>query len=134
MFLFTIVMIILALCLWRYVRDILLAKIQLLVGLLGMAVAGPMLITGNKKMINTGKDILAIVLLSFIEITIHSVMFDVIIYATSVIIGPTWEQLFVTIALLLLLFKFNKKLNEKIHELCHRIENSVMSSGSPIKT
>lgn len=134
MFLFTIVMIILALCLWRYVRDILLAKIQLLVGLLGMAVAGPMLITGNKKMINTGKDILAIVLLSFIEITIHSVMFDVIIYATSVIIGPTWEQLFVTIALLLLLFKFNKKLNEKIHELCHRIENSVMSSGSPVKT
>lgn len=134
MFLFTVVMILLALCLWRYVRDILLAKIQLFVGLLGLAVAGPLLFTGKKKLINTAKDILGITLLSFIEITIHSVMFDVIIYAVSVMIGPEFSNLFVTIALLLLLFKFNKKLNEKIHELTQRIEGQLMSSGSPVKT
>lgn len=129
MFLFFGIMVMLALCLWRYVKDILVAKLKMLLALLGMAVAGPLMITGKPKLVQTGKDILGIILISFIEITIHSIMFDAILFAVGIVIAPDLLRLVVTFFLILLLWHFNKKLNEQIHKATESIERSVISSN-----
>ena len=129
MFLFFGIMVLLALCLWRYVKDILVAKLKMLLALLGMAVAGPLMITGKPKLVQTGKDILGIMIISFIEITIHSIMFDAILFAVGIVISPDLLRLVVTFFLILLLWHFNKKLNEQIHKATESIERSVISSN-----
>jgi len=129
MFLFFGIMVVLALCLWRYVKDILVAKLKMLLALLGMAIAGPLMITGKPKLVQTGKDILGIIIISFIEITIHSIMFDAILFAVGIVISPDLLRLIVTFFLILLLWHFNKKLNEQIHKATESIERSVISSN-----
>jgi hypothetical protein len=109
------------------------AKIKMFIALLGMAIAGPLMFTGKKKLVNTGRDLMAVILVSFIEITVHSLMFDAIIYGTSIIISPSLFRLIITFFLLLLLWKFNAALNERIKSFTTGIENSVMSSGSIVK-
>jgi len=133
MVIFTAIMIVLFLCLWRYTKDILMAKIKMFIALLGMAIAGPLMFTGKKRLVNTGRDLMAVILVSFIEITVHSLMFDAIIYGTSIIISPSLFRLIITFFLLLLLWKFNAALNERIKSFTTGIENSVMSSGSIVK-
>ena len=129
MFLFFIIMIVLALCLWRYAKDILIAKLKMILALLGMAIAGPLMITGKDKLVQTGKDLLGVIIISFIEITIHSIMFDAIIFAVAIIIKPDIMRLIITIFLLLLLWHFNKALNEQIKKATANIERSVISSN-----
>ncbi len=132
MFLLSAIVILLCLCLWRYAKDILLAKIQMMVALLGLAIAGPLMITGKKKLIDTGKDLIAVIFISFIEITIHSLVFDGVLFLVSTILGPDFFRLVVALILSLLLFKFNKLVNEKIHEFTKNAEASMMSSNSMV--
>ena len=127
MMLFTAILIVMCLCLWRYAKDVLLAKIQMIIALLGLVVAGPLMITGKEKLVNTGRDLIALIMVGFVEITVYSLIFDAIIFAVSIIIGPEFEKLFVVLILLLLLWKFNKAINEKVHEATQRMESSFMS-------
>lgn len=126
------VIIIMCLCLWRYAKDVLFAKIQMMVALLGLAVAGPLMITGKKKLVATAKDLVALIFISFIEITVYSLMFDAILYLVSALLGPNFIEMVVPLILLILLLKFNKKLNEKIHEFTSQMESSMLSSNGMV--
>ena len=132
MLLFTVILVMLALCLWRYALAVMVAKLQMMLSLVGMTIAGPLMVTGKEKLVNTGKDILSLILVSFVEISIYSVFFDLILYLTSIIVGPSLLRLIVTFILLILLWKFNLVLVDKIKELMKRMEHRMMSNGSVI--
>ena len=55
---FAVALVIMALVLIKYALNVVIAKIELFVSLLGMAVAGPLILTANKKLVETGKMIL----------------------------------------------------------------------------
>lgn len=90
------------------------------------------MITGKEKLVNTGRDLVALIMVSFVEITVHSLIFDAIMFAVSIIIGPEFEKLFVVLILLLLLWKFNKAINEKVHEATQSMESAFMSRGGMV--
>ncbi len=130
--LFSAILVMLILCTWAYAKDALVAKIKMILSLVGMAIAGPLMFTGKQKLVNTGKDVLAIILISFIEVTVYSLMFDLIIFAAAIIIGVDYIRLIVTFLLLLLLLKFSKRLNEEIHKFTSKVERRVMSNNSVV--
>ena len=124
-----VVIILLCLCLWRYAKDVLFAKVQMMVALLGLAIAGPLMITGKQKLVATAKDLVALIFISFIEITIHSLMFDAILYLISILLGPDFFSMVIPLILMILLFKFNKVLNEKIHAFTSNMESNMLSNN-----
>ena len=130
--LFSAILVVLILCIWAYAKDALVAKIKMILALVGMAIAGPLMFTGKQKLVNTGKDVLAIILISFVEVTVYSLMFDLIIFGAAIIIGVDYIRLIVTFLLLLFLLKFSKRLNEEIHKFTSKVERRVMSNNSVV--
>lgn len=125
MFLFAAVMILLGLVLLKYAINVLIAKLEIFISLLGLTLAGPLIISNKKKMVETGKAIIGMLLVSFIEVTVWSIFFDLIIYTTSVIIGATAGRLLITIAFLLLFLKFNPYIAQKIKSFMDKSTNAM---------
>ena len=114
---FTIVMILLALVLIKYAINVLIAKIELFVALVGLVVAGPLILSNKDKLVKTGKSILGMLLIAFLEITAWSIFFDMILYTVAVMMAATMGRMLVTIAFLLLFLKLNPIIAQKIKEL-----------------
>lgn len=114
---FTIVMILLALVLVKYAINVLISKIELFVALLGLVVAGPLIISNKDKLVKTGKSILGMLLIAFLEITVWSIFFDMILYTVAVMMAATIGRMLVTIAFLLLFLKLNPVISQKIKEM-----------------
>lgn len=125
---FTIVMVLLAIVLVKYAINVLIAKIELFVALIGLAVAGPLMISNKKKLVDTGKFIVGMLLIAFIEITVWSIFFDLILYTVAVMLKASMGRMLVTIAFLLLFLKFNPVIAQKIKEM---LDNSTRAI-SPI--
>lgn len=122
---FAVALVIMGLVLLKYALNVVIAKLELFVSLLGMIIAGPLILTANKKLVETGKMILGMLLVSFIEITVYSVIFDIIIYVTSAMFAPKIPNLLAVIAMLLLLWKFNPIIAEKIKRLLEQAERKI---------
>lgn len=127
----TAVMILLGIVLIKYAINILIAKLEVFVALLGLTIAGPLIITNNKKLVDTGKFILGMLLVSIIEITIWGVFFDLILYTVAVILDATIPRILVTIAFLLLFWKFNPLISEKIKQV---LDNSTRAISPAFQT
>ena len=121
----TVILILLAMCLWKYGLFVLIAKLEMFFALLGLAIAGPLMITNNDKLVKTGKQILQLFTCSFLEITVYSVLFDLVIYFTSAIIAPNRNSLFIAIFLLILLLKLSPILQAKVKALIESTERSM---------
>ena len=114
---FTVVMVLLALVLVKYAINVLIAKLELFVALLGLVVAGPLILTNKDKLVKTGKSILGMLLIAFLEITVWSIFFDMILYTVAVMMAATIGRMLVTIAFLLLFLKLNPVISQKIKEM-----------------
>lgn len=123
--LFAIVLIMLAVVLFKYALNVVIAKIQLFIALLGMILAGPLILTSNKKLVQTGKGILGMLLVSFMEITVYSIIFDIILYTVCAMFQPTLLALLATLGLLLLLLYFNPVIAQKIKQIMERTERNI---------
>ena len=122
---YTIVLVILGLVLIKYAINVLIAKLELFVALLGLTIAGPLMISNNKKLVQTGKFILGMLLISFLEITVWSIFFDLIIYTVGIMLQATLPSMLVTIAFLLLFLHFNPYIAQKVKELLDTTTRSV---------
>lgn len=123
--LFAIVLVMMAVVLFKYALNVIIAKIQLFIALLGMIVAGPLILTSNKKLVETGKAILGMLLVSFLEITVYSIIFDLIIYTVSAMFAPNIMALIAVFALLMLLLYFNPVIAQKIKQIMERTERKI---------
>lgn len=123
--LFAVVLAMLAVVLFKYALNVVIAKIQLFIALLGMILAGPLILTSNKKLVQTGKGILGMLLVSFLEITIYSIIFDIILYTVCAMFQPTLLALLATLGLLLLLLYFNPVIAQKIKQVMERTERNI---------
>lgn len=122
---YTIVLVILGLVLIKYAINVLIAKLELFVALLGLTIAGPLMISNNKKLVQTGKFILGMLLIAFLEITVWSIFFDLIIYTVGIMLQATLPSMLVTIAFLLLFLHFNPYIAQKVKELLDTTTRSV---------
>ena len=125
MLLFTIALIIMGIVLLKYALNVLIAKLELFVALLGMILAGPLILSSSKKLVDTGKAILGMLVVAFLEITVYSIIFDVIIYAVSSMFAPNIPTLLAIIAFLLLLLKFNPIIAQKIKMILEKTERGI---------
>lgn len=123
--LFAVVLVMLAVVLFKYALNVVIAKIQLFIALLGMILAGPLILTSNKKLVQTGKAILGMLLVSFMEITVYSIIFDIILYTVCAMFQPTLLALLATFGLLLLLLYFNPVIAQKIKQVMERTERNI---------
>jgi hypothetical protein len=123
--LFTVALIMLAVVLFKYALNAVIAKIQLFIALLGMILAGPLILTANKKLVETGKAILGMLLVSFLEITVYSSIFDLIIYTVSAMFAPNIISLIAVFALLVLLLHFNPVIAQKIKQVMEKTERKI---------
>ena len=123
---YTIVLILLALVLWKYCLLVLFSKLQMFFGLLGLSIAGPLIITNNDKLRKTGYNILGLIVISFIEIIVYCIVFDLIIFFIAAILRDTSLFAFIlAIIVLILLMKFNPMIQAKLKEMLSRTERSI---------
>lgn len=125
MLLLTIVLAITGICIFRYCLNVMIAKLELFLAILGLAVAGPLILTSNKKLIGTGKVILGMIPVAFIEITVYSIVFDVILFLVSSLMSTEVFKMLILIALLLLLMKLNPIVQEKIKQLLNSTTRTI---------
>lgn len=117
MFAFTVVMIMLLICTFKYAMNVLIAKLEMFVGLLGVPISGPMILSRHNKLVSSGKAILGLLLVSFLEMTVYSVVFDIILFVVATVMGPTLQECLITLALLWLLLKFNPVIQAKLKSM-----------------
>lgn len=122
---FAIVLILLAIVLFKYALNVVIAKIQMFISLLGMILAGPLILTSNQKLVKTGKAILGMLVVSFLEITVYSIIFDIIIYTVCAMFKPDILPLLATMALLILLLYFNPMIAQKIKQIMEQTERQI---------
>ena len=108
------IIIILGLVLAKYAVNVIISKLCLFVALLGFGPAGIMVLSNKDKWVKTGKQIVQMVLISFIEITVWSVFFDLILYVVAFLLADDLMRLILVLALLLLFWKFNYTIAEVI--------------------
>ena len=125
MILFTVILVLLALCLWKYALAVLGNQILMLLSLAGLTVAGPLMLTSNKKLVSYGKAILGLMVISLIKVSIFAAVFDLILYVLSLIISSDLINMIITMILLILLRKYASVLKEKLDVLFERIEGSM---------
>lgn len=120
-----VVMILLGIVLIVYAKNVLIAKLELFVSLLGLVVAGPLILTNNKKLVNTGKSILGMLLISLVEITVWGTFFDIIVYITAVMLEANIIRVLVTIGFLLLFLKFNPYVHDKVKDVLDNTTRTI---------
>jgi len=127
------IIVLLMLCTWKYAMGVLIGKLELFFGLIGFAFAGPLIITGKEKLVKTGKTILGVLLVAFIEIFAYSVMFDLILMIISSLLSTDLLKLLVVLGILLLLFIVNPHIQEKIKNAINSVEAKVCPEAAQFK-
>ena len=121
---FSVILILLAVCLWKYCLLLMLSKVEMFFAVLGLSVAGPLIITNNDKLVNTGKNILGMIYVCFIEIIIYSLVFDLVLFFVAAILQNTEFLSFIlAIVVLIMLMIFNPYLQKKIREILSSFES-----------
>lgn len=122
---FTIVMVLLGIVLFKYGINVVIGKIEIFISLVGLAIAGPLILTGKKKLQDTGKSIVGMLLISFIEITVWGILFDIILYTTAIILSADIAHIVIAIAFLLLFLKFNPYVEQTIKKFLANTTRSI---------
>ena len=123
--LLTIEYILLALVLARLVLKILLAKILISGSVLGLPIAGPLLITTRKKCVSIAKLILMVLVTYSIQVFVLSVLFDLILNVIGVLISPNILNVVLSMAVTVGLFIFLPNLYRKLDRLFAAINQSI---------
>ena len=126
--LLTIEYALLCLVLARLVLRILLGKILISGSVLGLPIAGPLLITTRKTCVNAAKLILLTLVTYSIQVFVLSVLFDLILNVIGVIITPNISSIFLALAITVGLFVFLPKLYRELDKLFATI-NSAIGAG-----
>ncbi len=123
--LFIAILVLLMLCLFKYGVNVVIAKIELFFALLGLTIAGPLMITNKKGLVEKGKVILGMLLVNFINVTVYSIVFDLILYIVASICSGGLVDEIVTLVLLIFLFKFNPYIQEAIKKMLENTERTI---------
>lgn len=124
-FLFAIECILLSIILARFVIPTVLAKFELLISTLGLAVAGPLFLINNKKTIKFAKSILYMFLFAMLKITVYEIIVILVIYVSTYIMGTSTTQTLLSIFVMILGVRFAPFLSAKIKSFLDNAENSV---------
>lgn len=125
MLLLAVLLAITGICIFRYCLNVMIAKLELFLAILGLAVAGPLMLTSNKKLVGTGKVIVGMIPVAFIEITVYSIIFDVILFLISSLMSTEVYKMLILIALVILLMKLNPIIQEKIRQLLNTATRTI---------
>ena len=124
---FSIECVLLAWLLIQFVIPIVMARLELIISTFGLAVAGPLFITGNDKAVKLAKGILTMFIVAFLKITIYELIVTVIVYLIVYVMKPGTINMFLTITLTVMGIKFAPKV---AHMLKFKI-NGLESKFSP---
>lgn len=102
----------------------LIGKLYLIIGLLAIPVAGALIISTNRKMVDTGKSLLGLFVVGFLYVTFYSMVFDLIIFVTSITLVNDILSMFITGALLGIIYKFRKSIQAFISGLLKGVEKA----------
>ena len=130
MLLFAVILVLLALCTLKYALNVMFAKLGMFFALVGMTLAGPFLVTNNKKLVSIGKSILGLLVVSLLHITVYSIFFDLIIFIISSIISPKFSDLLIAAFLTGLLFYFNPIIQQTLKKMLEKTSNTVCKEYS----
>lgn len=131
--LYIAIVILMMLVTWKYALGVLIGKLELFVALIGFAFAGPLIVTGKEKLVKTGKTILGLLVVAFIEIVAYSILFDIVLMVVAMLISTNLLQQLVVLGLLLILWKFNPYIQEKIKAVIETAERTVCPEASQFK-
>lgn len=132
MLLFTAILIALTICLLMYALTIVINKLGLFMSMVGMTIAGPLILTTNEKLVKTGKAILGNILVSIVNITVYSLLFDSILYIIASLLSDDSSvlRMLVTFGLILLFIKIKPVVDKKIKSMLQSFERKYgMGSG-----
>lgn len=101
---------------FKYGIKVALGKLLLLFSILGLPVAGVLILSGNKKMVESGKSIIGLTIVAILQITVFSVFFDVILFVVSSILTNNLVSMLITFIALLLFNKFNPIIMERLNK------------------
>ena len=124
-FLLTIEYVLLCLVLARLVLKILLAKVLVAGSVLGLPVAGPLLLTTRKKCVEAGKLILMVLVTYSIQIFVLSVIFDLVLNVIGVLITPNLLNVLLAMAVTVGLHAFLPNLYRELDKLFATINQSI---------
>lgn len=126
--LFAIECVFIAVLLWQFILPVLMSRLELLISTFGLAIAGPLFITNNKKLVGTAKGILAMFVFAFIKITIYELIIMLILYTIGFIMRAS--SLMSMILTLTLSWMGIKNAPKLAHYLKYKI-NDMESKFSP---
>ena len=130
---FAIILILLAIALVLYGLKVIIAKLTLFIGVLGLGIAGPLMITSKPSLVKAGQAIFWSIIMSLLEITIWSAFFDICIFVTATMISANLIAMLVMIPLLLLYIYFYKDVEQKIQGMVDGLERGVCPQLSQAK-
>lgn len=133
MLLMTVIFILLAICLWKYAFKVVLAKMALVAGILGLPVAGLLIVTTKDNLVKTGKGILGIFAMSFIRITVFSIFFDIVIYLLTAILKPDILVQLICAVMLFFMMKINPAIELTIEKALQGIERTISPEARQLK-
>lgn len=119
------IMILLCLVVFKLVIRVVLAKLLVAGSVLGIPIAGPLMLTGQEKLAGYGKMVLFVAVCFSIQIIILSVIFDLIFYVVATLMQPKLENLIICLILLIVLLKLMPMLIAKLDKLFTTINNKV---------
>ena len=125
MFILCIVCATLCISLFKFGLKIMVSKIELFIALIGMTVAGPLILSSKKNLVKIGKHILATLIVALMQITVYSIIFDICLYVISSIISPSVMSSMIALVLALILLKMSPKLNEEIDRLLENTTRAI---------
>lgn len=124
-FLLTIEYVLLCLVLARLVLKILLGKLLISGSVLGLPVAGPLLITTKPKCVSAGKLILMTLVTYSIQVFVLSVLFDLVLNVIGVLIAPNILNILLAMAVTIGLHAFLPNLYRQLDRLFATINQSI---------
>lgn len=132
--LLTAVFILMAMCLWSYAWKVVLNKIVFIFSFLGMAIAGPMLLSSKEELIKKAKGILGLILVSVINMTVYAVVFDLIVYIVTALLTNDMIRIIVTGVILYFLWRFNPKIEQALQRMLDSMERSIAPDARVLRS
>lgn len=125
--------IMLAIALFKFALHVVTAKMSLLVGVIAMPVGGLLIFTTNKKLVQTGKGIIGIIMMSIIRVAVYSIFFDLILNIVATILDAEFIRMLIVGALLFLMCKFNGAIEVTFEKFLSNVERTIAPQARTFK-
>lgn len=123
----------LALSLWRFCIACAASKIEFAIALLALPVAGLLMFSGRKKMVDTGKGILGVFFTALLKVILYSAIFDLILYIVSAVLSVSFIGFILVLILVFFFYKSRRMFEDHINNMIKSIERTYAPQAVQMK-